>query len=61
MKTEVENMVDRVPSNGAWWSNSAREIFIGEADMLLAEGFEMPDIEDVLVKLYRAVASEFGE
>ena len=53
-------IVDTMRDNMEWWKPGSRKDFIEAAELLLQRGFSDAEVDDLLSKLYNAVADIYG-
>lgn len=56
----IIDCIDSLPDDGEWWKKRSRQEFISAAELMSKAGMKDASICGILVNLYSACASEFG-
>lgn len=60
LTSDLETLVNAIPSGGEWWKRSTGYTFLQAGNKLVELGMQPQDAALFLTDLYQATAEEFG-
>lgn len=58
---EMSKKINSIPSDGDWWHESSKEVFVQHGLLLMQRGLDIDAVMELLGNLYSAVAIEYGD